>query len=176
VSEVLTAGLLILRLVVGLTVAAHGAQKLFGWWSGPGLQGFGGMLHKLGIRPGAFWALVAAAGELAGGLLTALGLISPVGPLMIAGSMLVAIAAVHLPNGFWNGNRGYEFPLQILAVAVALSLTGYGPASLDAALRLRLPEPVTWAVVAAGVLLTVLTVLALPRLPRRAAAARPGLG
>lgn len=172
----LAIGLLLLRLVIGLTVAAHGAQKLFGWWEGPRLSGFGGMLEHLGMRPAVFWALVAAVGEFGGGLLTAAGLLSPLGPLMIAGSMLVAIATVHWSNGFWNGKRGYEFPLQILAAAVALSLIGPGPLALDRLVGLRVPEPAGWLVLAILTVLTVATALATPRLPRREAVGRPTLG
>ena len=172
----ITIGLLLLRLVVGATVAAHGAQKLFGWWQGPGLTGFSGMLEKLGMRPGTAWAIVASLGEFLGGLLTVIGFLNPVGPLLMAGSMAVAIVAVHVPNGFWNANRGYEFPLQILAAALAISLIGYGPWSVDAAIGLRLPEPATWLVIAVLTALGVLTALAMPRLPRREGAGRPTLG
>jgi putative oxidoreductase len=149
----LAIGLLILRLAFGLTVAAHGAQKLFGWFGGSGLAGFGGALEKMNIRPSAPFALLAGLGEFAGGLLIALGFLSPAGPLMVAGTMAVAIVTVHLKKGFFNGKGGYEFPLLIGVGSVALSITGPGPYSLDGALRLSLPEPATWivfAVLAAG--------------------------
>src|ERR1700674_2164187 len=94
-------GLLILRVVVGLTVAAHGAQKLFGWWGGPGMTGWTQSVRRLRIRPGQPLAGVAALSECGGGLLLALGLLWPLGSLAIAGAMLVAIATVHLPKGFW---------------------------------------------------------------------------
>lgn len=85
-------GLLVLRTVVGLTLAAHGAQKLLGWFGGPGIKGFAGMLGQLNIRPTALWAWVAALAELVGGLALAVGLLTPLAATAIAGSMLVAIA------------------------------------------------------------------------------------
>ncbi len=136
-------GLLILRLAVGLIIAGHGAQKLFGWWGGPGMNGWTQMVTRLRIRPAQPWAWIAALAEFGGGLLLALGLLSPLGSLAIAGSMIVAIATVHLPRGFWVGKGGYEYNLAILAAIAALALTGPGAYSLDVALRLHLPEPVT---------------------------------
>ena len=134
-------GLLILRLVVGLTVAAHGAQKLFGWWGGPGMTGWTQSVRRLRIRPAQPWAWVAALSEFGGGLLLALGLLWPLGSLAIAGAMLVAIATVHLPKGFWVSKGGFEFNLTLIGAAAALALTGPGSYSLDSALRIHLPEP-----------------------------------
>jgi putative oxidoreductase len=136
-------GLLILRVVVGLILAGHGAQKLFGWWGGQGMDGWTQMVAKLRIRPAQPWAWVAALAEFGGGILLALGFLSPLGNLAIAGSMLVAIATVHLPRGFWITKGGYEFNLALLAAVAALALTGPGAYSLDAALRIQLPEPLT---------------------------------
>jgi putative oxidoreductase len=136
-------GLLILRVVVGLILAGHGAQKLFGWWGGQGMDGWTQMVAKLRIRPAQPWAWVAALAEFGGGILLALGFLSPLGNLAIAGSMLVAIATVHLPRGFWIAKGGYEFNLALLAAVAALALTGPGAYSLDAALRIQLPEPLT---------------------------------
>jgi putative oxidoreductase len=136
-------GLLILRVVVGLILAGHGAQKLFGWWGGQGMDGWTQMVAKLRIRPAQPWAWVAALAEFGGGILLALGLLSPLGNLAIAGSMLVAIATVHLARGFWVTKGGYEFNLALLAAVAALALTGPGAYSLDAALRIHLPEPLT---------------------------------
>lgn len=134
-------GLLILRVVVGLTMAGHGAQKVFGWWGGPGIAGWTQSVTRLRIRPAAPWAWIAALSELGGGLLFALGLLSPLGSMAIAGTMLVAIATVHWANGFWAGKRGYEFNLALLASAVAIALAGPGAYSLDQALGIHLPEP-----------------------------------
>jgi putative oxidoreductase len=142
----LSLGLVILRVVVGLTLAGHGAQKLFGWWGGSGMDGWIQMVTKLRIRPAAPWAWIAALSEFGGGILLALGLLSPLGSFAIAGAMLVAIATVHWPNGFWNVKRGYEFNLTLLASVTALALTGPGRYSLDQALGIHLPEPLTLVV------------------------------
>jgi putative oxidoreductase len=136
-------GLLILRLVVGLTIAAHGAQKLFGLWGGPGMSNWTQSVRRLRIRPAQPWAWVAALSEFGGGLLLALGLLSPLGSLAIIGAMLVAIATVHLSKGFWVSKGGYEFNLSIIGAAAALALTGPGTYSLDNALGVHLPEPVS---------------------------------
>src|SRR5690348_5302388 len=136
-------GLLILRLVIGLTLAAHGAQKLFAWWGGPGMQNWTAGMVRMRIRPAVLWAWVSALGELLGGLGLAAGILVPLPNLAIAGAMLVAIALVHWPKGFWNSKGGFEFNLSILAAIAALALTGPGSYSVDAALGLHLPEPVT---------------------------------
>jgi putative oxidoreductase len=136
-------GLLILRLVVGLTLAAHGSQKLFGWWGGAGMAGWTQTVQKLRIRPAQLWAWVAALSEFGGGLLLALGLLSPLGSLAIVGAMVVAIVTVHLSRGFWSTKGGYEFNLSLIAAAVALALTGPGAYSLDSTLGIHLPEPLT---------------------------------
>ncbi len=112
--------------------------------------------------------MIAALSEFVGGLLVVLGLLNPLGSLGIIASMLVAIIQVHLPNGFWNTNRGIEFPLVNLAAALALALTGPGAYSLDAALKLSLPEP---AVIIAGLAAVILGV-AIEQLTRQAPAAQ----
>jgi putative oxidoreductase len=136
-------GLLILRLVIGLTIAAHGAQKLFGWWGGPGMSNWIQVVQRLRIRPAQPWAWVAALSEFGGGLLVAFGLLSPLGSLAIIGAMLVAIATVHWSKGFWVTKGGYEFNLSIIGGAAALAFTGPGSYSLDYAVGIHLPEPVS---------------------------------
>ena len=131
-------GLLVLRLVVGLILAAHGAQKLFGWFGGYGLAGTGGWLESIGFRPGKLQAAMAGGGELVGGLLLALGLATPLAAAMIIGVMLVAAVSVHLQNGFWITAAGYEYNVVLAGAAFALALTGPGALSLDAALGLGL--------------------------------------
>ena len=126
--------LLLVRLIVGLAFAAHGAQKLFGWFGGYGLAGTGGFLETLGFRPGRTFAAAAGVAELAGGLLLALGLLGPVGPALVISAMVVAIATVHLRNGFFATANGVELPLLYLLVAALYAFAGYGGLSLDAAL------------------------------------------
>jgi len=126
-------GLLLLRVVVGGTMAAHGAQKLLGWFDGPGLGGVQKMLGSLGFRWPSSMALGLALTECAG-LLFALGFLTPFAALGIAVVMLNAVALVHFKNGFWNGKGGYEFNLVLLSVAVAVSAAGPGRFSIDRAL------------------------------------------
>ena len=125
-------GFLVLRLVVGLTMAAHGGQKLFGWFGGYGLAGTGGFLESLGFRPGRVHAALAGAAEFVGGLLIALGLLTPVGSALVLAVMVVAIATVHLPKGFFVSDGGFEYNLVIMAAVAALAFTGPGAYSLDA--------------------------------------------
>ncbi len=148
-------GLLVLRVVIGLTLAGHGAQKLFGWWGGPGIKNWTAGMNRMRIRPAGPWAWISALAEFAGGLLLALGLLSPVGSFAIAASMIVAMALVHWAKGFWNTKGGYEFTLSIIGAVVALALTGPGYLSLDQALRIHLPEPASLIVCAVAVALGV---------------------
>src|SRR4051794_5141893 len=135
-------GLLVLRLALGGLLFAHGAQKLFGWWGGPGLAGTTGMFGShLRLRPASFWALVGTLSETGGGLLVALGLLTPLGAAAMVAAMLMAVN-VHWPR-FFAQNGGYEYPLLVLLSALAVDLTGPGAYSLDAQLGLALPEPMT---------------------------------
>jgi len=165
-------GLLILRLVVGLILAGHGAQKLFGWWGGPGMTRWTQIVQSLRIRPAGPWAWVAALAEFGGGIFLALGLLTPLAAAAIAGSMIVAVVTVHLPKGFWVTKGGYEFNLALLAAVAALALTGPGAYSLDAALRIHLPEPLT--VIAAAIALVIgVTVTLVTRSPQQVAERKP---
>jgi putative oxidoreductase len=142
--------LLILRVVVGLYLAGHGAQKLFGWFNGPGLKGAQGFVgNMLGFQPPGFWATAVSLAEFVGGLLFALGLFSPVGALAIVASQLTATIVVHLPKGPWNSNGGYELTLTNLAVAVAVALAGPGLYSLDRLFGIAFP---TWFAVAIAII------------------------
>lgn len=119
-------GLLLIRLIVGLTFAGHGTQKLFGWFGGYGLKGTGGWLESIGMKPGVLMALFAGLGELAGGLLFAAGVWTPVAAALIVLTMLVAIFKVHGKNGYWVTSNGFEYNLMLIAVAVGVALVGPG--------------------------------------------------
>ncbi len=162
--------LLIARVLLGWIFMAHGAQKLFGWFGGYGLKGTGGFFEGLGMKPGVFFAFVAGAGEFAGGLLTLLGWLNPVGPALIIAVMIVAIAAVHVPKGFWMTNGGYEYNLACIAGSIAVAGAGPGAYSLDAAAPLALlSQPnVAWIVVVAAVAGALLS-LVVRRAPKAAA-------
>lgn len=129
-------GLLLIRLIFGLMMAAHGAQKLFGWFGGYGLTGTGGFFESLGFRPGRRFAFAAALSEFGGGWLFALGFLGPVGPALILAVMLVASISVHLPNGLFATTNGVEMPLFVATTVVGIALIGFGTYSLDAALGL----------------------------------------
>jgi putative oxidoreductase len=165
-------GLLILRLGIGLIIAAHGAQKLFGIWGGPGMTKWAQSVQRLRIRPAQPWAWVAALSEFGGGLLLALGLLSPLGSLAMIGAMLVAIATIHLPKGFWASKGGYEYNLSLIAGAATLAFTGPGPYSLDGALRTHLPEPLTLIVGTIALVIGVSATL-LSRSPKPEAQTQP---
>ncbi|MCK1993813.1 DoxX family protein [Peribacillus muralis] len=127
-------GLLVIRVVIGLSFVGHGAQKLFGWFGGHGLKGTGGWFDSIGMKPGVMMALFAGLSELIGGALFALGLLTPLAGILIALTMLAAIVKVHGANGYWATQNGYEYNLAILAVAIGVALTGAGPYSLDSIL------------------------------------------
>lgn len=152
-------GLLIVRLLVGLGLAAHGAQKLFGWFGGYGLKGTGGYFEGvLGYRPGIVFAAAAGLGEFGGGLLTALGLLNPIGPALIVMVMLVATLTVHIRNGFFTANNGYELPLTYIAGALAIAFAGPGAYSVDDTIGFAaFADPGrTWIILAIAVILALI--------------------
>lgn len=122
----LNLGLLIIRLVVGLIFAGHGAQKLFGWFGGYGLKGTGGWLESIGVKPGVLMAAIAGLLELVGGLMFAAGILTPVAAAFIVITMLVAIIKVHGQNGFWVTSNGIEYNVVLIAIAVGVALIGPG--------------------------------------------------
>ena len=129
-------GLLLIRLIFGLIMVAHGSQKLFGWFGGYGLAGTGGFFESLGFRPGRRFAFAAALSEFIGGWLFTLGFLGPVGPALILAVMLVASISVHWRNGLFAATNGVELPLLIAAAVVGIALIGFGTYSLDAAFGL----------------------------------------
>jgi putative oxidoreductase len=146
-------GLLVVRLVFGLLMAAHGAQKLFGWFGGYGLTGTGQFFESLGFRPGRFFAALASGAEVLSGLLVALGLFGPFGPAIMLSVMIVGAITVHWDHGLFSQNSGIEVPLLYGTVATGLALIGYGRYSADALLALTpLWTPaVNWAALLVGV-------------------------
>jgi putative oxidoreductase len=119
-------GLLIIRLVIGLTFMGHGAQKMFGWFSGPGLKGTAGWLESIGIKPGMLNAFLAALAELIGGFLFAAGNWLWIGAAFIVITMLIAIVTVHGKQGYWATSGGFEYNLVLIAVALGVALIGPG--------------------------------------------------
>ena len=145
-------GLLIVRVAVGLMMAAHGTQKLFGWFGGYGLQKTGEFFAQLGFRPGRTFAAAASFTEVTSGLLLTLGLFGPIGPALMISVMIVAAVTVHWGHGFFATTNGIELPLLYSVAAIGLALTGPGPYSLDAVLGLEgvWTTAITWIVLGLG--------------------------
>lgn len=122
---------LALRVPVGIIFMAHGAQKLFGWFGGYGLEGTGQWMASIGLNPGYLMALMAGSAEFFGGLALLIGLLVRPAALSLAVAMVVAILSVHIGNGLFMANNGYEFGLALLAVAVSLVFSGAGSVSVD---------------------------------------------
>ncbi len=135
-------GLFLLHVVPGLLLMGHGAQKLFGWFGGYGPEGTGQFMESMGMRPGKRMALAAGANEFGGGLLLALGLLTPLAAVLIASTLLVASLTAHRGKGLWNSDNGSELPLLYGLIPVALAFNGAGQWSLDHAIG--------WAVAGLG--------------------------
>ncbi|AVH54862.1 MULTISPECIES: DoxX family protein [Streptomyces] len=133
-------GLLAVRLGTGGVLFAHGAQKLFGWFGGEGIEGTGQAMEAMGFRPGKPSAVAAGLGEAGGGLLLALGIATPAAGAAAAGAMSGAVA-VHRPHGFFAAAGGYEYPAYLGFVAASLGLSGAGCYSFDHLTRYRLDRP-----------------------------------
>jgi putative oxidoreductase len=142
--------MLLLRMTVGLALAAHGSQKVFGWFGGHGPDGTGQFMEALGFRPGRRHALAAGYVEIVGGLLLAIGLLTPVAAALIVSVMVVAAATVHWKNGFFITGGGYEFNLVIAAAALSIAFSGPGALSLDRVAGFA-PAGAAWGLGAAAV-------------------------
>jgi putative oxidoreductase len=129
---------LALRIPVGLILAAHGSQKLFAWFGGYGLEGTGQWMASIGLEPGYLMALLAGSAEFFGGLALVFGLLTRPAALVSAFTMLIAIFSVHISNGLFMSNNGYEYALTLFAVTVALAIQGGGALSVDRVLAERL--------------------------------------
>jgi putative oxidoreductase len=162
-SITLGLGLLLLRLVVGLTLAVHGTQKLFGWFGGSGpirlRQGF----EKQGFKPAWLWASFVILGEVGGGGSLALGFLTPLGAAGTFGAMFMATFKVHWKNGFIVSKGGYEYTLVLMAVSIAIGIIGPGSYSLDALFGIALPETLLFGVLAVAALLVDVTGLIISR-------------
>jgi putative oxidoreductase len=153
-AVMLSSALLLARIVFGLIMSAHGAQKLFGWFGGYGLTATGEFLVQLGFRPARVFATMAALSETVGGLLVAFGFLGPVGPALMLSVMIVAVVTVHWHNGLFATSNGIELPLLYAAAAIVLALTGPGLFSLDALFGLER----LWSPTLAGAALAVGTI------------------
>lgn len=142
-------GLLLIRAIPGSLLIGHGTQKLFGWFGGKGLVGTATAFESNGYRPGRVFAFMAGFGEAAGGLLIALGFMTPLACAAIVGVMLNAIVGVHWSKGIWGTNGGYEYPLTLAAVAAGIAFAGPGRFSVDHAFGLHL-RGTAWGIAAVG--------------------------
>ncbi len=147
--------LLILRLGIGLTLVGHGAQKLFGWFGGPGLTRLRQGFEKQGFRPVWTWVALAIVGEVGGGLSIALGFLTPLGAAGILGAMAMATFKSHWKNGFWLNKGGYEYSLVLMIVSIAIGLIGPGRYALDTLFGIALPQALLFGVLAVAALLVV---------------------
>lgn len=127
-----------MRIGAGAIFTSHGAQKLFGWFGGYGLEGTAGWMTSIGLEPGLLMAGMAGGAEFFGGLLLFVGLLVRPAALMLAITMIVAIVTVHLQNGLFMSNNGYEFALALLVMSVALVFRGAGSLSIDRLLHAKL--------------------------------------
>ncbi len=164
--------LLVLRLTLGGLIAGHGAQKLFGWFSGPGMQGTSGIMEKMKLWPARPWAITATASEFGGGMLTLLGFLNPLGPLGVIGAMSMATFKVHWGKPIWASKGGPELPVTNMAIASALMVAGPDRYSLDGLLGTKLPR---WVILPglAGIAATVAIALRLSQQAEQQAAPPP---
>jgi putative oxidoreductase len=144
--------MLLLRLGVGLTFAAHGAQKAFGWWGGPGLKGWQGAITAMGFRPVPLFVALSVLAELVGGLMLAAGILTPVAAAVVLAQSVVIILKAHWKNGFFNQKGGLEYPLLLAVGAVAVGVAGPGLTSVDNLLKLEPSTALRGALLVLGAL------------------------
>jgi putative oxidoreductase len=140
-------GRLVSRAVIGGVFIGHGTQKLFGWFDGPGPAGTAAMMESLDLRPGKVHAVLSGVTETVGGSLLAAGLATPLASAALTGIMTTAIKKVHIPNGPWAVNGGWEYPAVMIGSVTALAEAGPGDLSLDHALGTERSGPL-WALAA----------------------------
>ena len=160
--ETLNVGLLLVRIVIGLVMAAHGAQKLFGWFGGYGLSKTGEFFTHLGFQPGRLFAAAASLAEVVSGVLVAFGFLGPIGPALMISVMIVAAVTVHWEHGLLASSNGIELPLLYATAATGLGLIGYGRYSLDSYIGLadRWTTAASWAALGIGILGGLVTLVA----------------
>ena len=163
--------LLLLRLMVGLGLAGHGAQKLFGWFGGPGFAKLRAGFGKQGLKPSWFWGALAILGEVGGGLSLAFGFLTPLGAAGVVGAMFMATSS-HWKSGFWVAKHGYEYALTLLVAGLALGLTGPGNYSLDALFGIVFPNALLFGVLT--VLAIIIDIIGIVMKNNQAAAAVAG--
>jgi putative oxidoreductase len=122
---------LLLRVTLGGLFFGHGTQKLKGWFGGHGLEATSGMFEQLGLHPGRRNAIASGVSEAGGGAAMALGLATPLAAASLIGSMITAIHRVHIKNGPWISNQGYEYNVILILAAALIAELGPGPVSLD---------------------------------------------
>jgi len=164
--DTINLSLLILQLGIGLTFAAHGAQKVFGWWGGPGLAGWEDAMTQMGFRPAKLFALSSALTELGGGLLLAVGFLTPLAAAALVAQAVVIVGHVHWSNGFFNARSGIEFPLLLGIGAAAVGVAGGSAIGVDSFVGFALEPSVGVAAVVAGIVAG-LVALAVPGLGSR---------
>jgi len=160
--DTIALALFILQLGIGLTFAAHGAQKVFGWWNGPGLAGWQGAMERMGYRPARLFALVSSLIELVGGLLLAVGFLTPIVAAVLVAQTVVIIGQVHWSNGFFSTRSGFEFPMVLGIGAAAIGLAAPTPVSVDSLIGFSADPTVRLALLVAGLVVGLLT-LSIPR-------------
>lgn len=169
-------GVLILRLAIGLTFAAHGAQKAFGWWRGPGPANWMKAVHGMGFHPPGLFAAASIGAELVAGLMLALGFITPVAAAVLVAQAIVISIQAHLSHGFFSKEGGFEFPFVLGAGTFAVGLLGAGSWSLDALFGVEFPANARAVLLLAGLAGGCLVLAMRGALSPAARASRRGLG